>query len=65
MFVLYLLQEYYFYNRHSEPIVYMEKSGFMLTLFSTGLAIGVTIAVGMLFYMQVRIQILYFARYRR
>ncbi|KAK7501478.1 hypothetical protein BaRGS_00007282 [Batillaria attramentaria] len=46
--------QYYFYNRRNEPLVYLGVSGFVLTMFSIGLAIGVIIAVGMLFYIQIK-----------
>ena len=51
-----VLQHYYFYNHRSEPLVYLTVYGFVMTMFSIGLAIGVIIAVGMLFYIQVRCQ---------
>ncbi|XP_076442493.1 palmitoyltransferase ZDHHC6-like isoform X1 [Babylonia areolata] len=46
--------QYYFYYRRSEPLVYLSVYGFVLTMFSIGLAIGVIIAVGMLFYIQMK-----------
>ena len=50
---LLMFQQFYFYNRRSDPLVYLSVYGFVLTMFSIGLAIGVIIAVGMLFYIQV------------
>ncbi|KAL8602790.1 hypothetical protein ACOMHN_055173 [Nucella lapillus] len=46
--------QFYFYNRRSEPLVYLSVCDFVLTMFSIGLAIGVIIAVGMLFYIQMK-----------
>ena len=49
-----VLQHYYFYNHRTDPLVYLSVYGFVMTMFSIGLAIGVIIAVGMLFYIQVQ-----------
>ncbi|KAK7113258.1 palmitoyltransferase ZDHHC6-like isoform X2 [Littorina saxatilis] len=46
--------QFYFYNRRDEPLVYLGVTGFVMAMFSIGLAIGVIIAVGMLFYIQIR-----------
>lgn len=49
---------YYFVQRRNmisnEPLVYLGVSGFVITMFSIGLAIGVIVAVGMLFFIQIR-----------
>ncbi|CAL1527464.1 unnamed protein product [Lymnaea stagnalis] len=45
---------YYYHFRPKEPIVYLGVWGFVVTMFAVGLAIGVIIAVGMLFYIQIR-----------
>ncbi|GFO38726.1 palmitoyltransferase [Plakobranchus ocellatus] len=46
--------QYYYYYRSQEPLVYLGFFGFVLTMFGIGLAIGVIIAVGMLFYIQMK-----------
>ena len=46
------LQQYYFYYTN-EPVVHLGFVGFICSMFAIGLAIGVTIAVGMLFFIQV------------
>ncbi|KAK7005090.1 palmitoyltransferase ZDHHC6 [Biomphalaria glabrata] len=45
---------HYYYKFPSEPIVYLGVVGFVVTMFAVGLAIGVIVAVGMLFYIQIR-----------
>ncbi|PVD39528.1 hypothetical protein C0Q70_02162 [Pomacea canaliculata] len=45
---------HYYYRLPNEPLVYLSVPAFVLTMFSVGLAIGVVIAVGMLFYMQIK-----------
>ena len=46
------LQQYYYYYTN-EPVVHLDFVGFICSMFAIGLAIGVTIAVGMLFFIQV------------
>uniref|UniRef100_A0A0B7A3E4 Palmitoyltransferase n=1 Tax=Arion vulgaris TaxID=1028688 RepID=A0A0B7A3E4_9EUPU len=45
---------YFYHRRPDEPLVYLGVIGFITTMFAVGLAIGVIIAVGMLFYIQIR-----------
>lgn len=40
--------------RHFQPLVPFSVPAFAATLFALGLALGTTIAVGMLFFIQVR-----------
>jgi palmitoyltransferase len=52
------LQAYYiYYGTGKEPLVYLGIQGFIGCMFAVGLAIGVIIAVGALFCIQVGIQI--------
>ena len=51
--LLFILQHYYFRFRPREPVVHLDFYGFLSAMFAIGLAIGVTIAVGMLFCIQV------------
>lgn len=53
MSIILCLQQYYFYYTN-EPVVHLDFVGFICAMFAIGLAIGVTIAVGMLFSIQVR-----------
>jgi len=43
---------HYYYSQPDEPLVYLGVWGFVITMFGVGLAIGVILAVGMLFYIQ-------------
>ncbi|XP_005104338.1 palmitoyltransferase ZDHHC6 isoform X2 [Aplysia californica] len=45
---------HYYYYKRDEPLVYLGVWGFVVTMFGVGLAIGVIIAVGMLFYIQIK-----------
>lgn len=45
-------QYYYYYT--NEPVVHLDFVGFICSMFAIGLAIGVTIAVGMLFFIQMK-----------
>ena len=58
-YLLNILQHYYFRFRPREPVVHLDFYGFLSAMFAIGLAIGVTIAVGMLFCIQVNMLWLY------
>ncbi|XP_067673599.1 palmitoyltransferase ZDHHC6-like [Haliotis asinina] len=45
---------YYYYYGNDEPLIHLSVVAFILTMFGVGLAIGVIIAVGMLFYVQMK-----------
>ncbi|XP_041363852.1 palmitoyltransferase ZDHHC6-like [Gigantopelta aegis] len=45
---------YYYFYHQDEPLVQLDIFEFILTMFGIGLAIGVVIAVGMLFYLQMK-----------
>lgn len=49
-----VFQSYYYYYGNGDPLIHLSIVAFVLTMFGVGLAIGVVIAVGMLFYVQVR-----------
>ncbi|XP_041970858.1 palmitoyltransferase ZDHHC6-like [Aricia agestis] len=42
------------YGRGDEPIIYVTLTTLLLTLLATGMAVGVVLAVGALFYLQIR-----------
>ncbi|XP_064618042.1 palmitoyltransferase ZDHHC6-like [Liolophura sinensis] len=49
-----LNRHYYIFYGTGQPIVHLSIFGFIMVMFATGLAIGVIIAVGMLFYIQMK-----------
>lgn len=56
----FMLQRYYYLRR--EPVVNFSLMSLIMTVFSIGLSVGVVIAVGMLFYFQVRSKKLFVAK---
>jgi palmitoyltransferase len=52
IFVCSFQQYYYYYTK--DPVVYLGLFGFIGSMFAIGLAVGVFLAVGMLFVIQIR-----------
>ena len=50
---MFLFQQYYYYYT-KDPVVYLGLFGFIGSMFAIGLAVGVFLAVGMLFVIQLR-----------
>lgn len=54
MSIMFFSFQYYYFHYTKDPVVYLGLFGFIGSMFAIGLAVGVFLAVGMLFVIQLR-----------